>query len=70
MWGKRMVIQMGLVALFVLAGAVAIFLSRRDVIDPAALWLIAALTWPWVFVMGAAVGHLWPHQFFADDRQD
>ncbi len=70
LWGKRMVIQFGLVALGILAGAVWLLVSRSDAIDPAALWLFALFTWPWVLVIGAAIGHLAPQFYFQDDKQD
>lgn len=70
LWSRRTVIQFGLVALCVEAIAVAIFLGRPDVVGPVGFWLIAALTWPWVFIVGAVVGYLSPATFFMDDKQD
>jgi len=65
-----MVIQFALVALVCEGIMVAVLLGRPDIIDPTTLALVAMFTWPWLVVVGAAIGYLVPHFFFADDKQD
>jgi hypothetical protein len=69
LWGRRMVLQMAALCLAIVVGATWAMVSRRD-----APWevfaLFAMFTWPWLIIIGAAIGYLAPGFFFQDDKQD
>ena len=69
LWGKRTVVQMAGVCLTIVILATWGMIVRGD-----APWevfaLFALFTWPWLVVVGAAIGYLLPQFFFVDDKQD
>lgn len=66
LWGKANVIKFALLALAIVIGASWILLTAEDA-NPAMFGVIALMTWPWVLIIGAAIGHLVPSFYFSDD---
>jgi hypothetical protein len=67
LWPRKLVIQFAVVVTVLEAIAVAVLMGRPDLIDGTTLFVVAMLTWPWLFFLGIAVGYLVPQAFFSED---